>query len=556
MKNRKFLLLPLLALFLTGCGFSPFDLLSNLFGDSSEYYSRDDSYYNPSTSYSEIVNESISVISKDDSYVPKKENIDATYKDLCSHLIYSTDSMPSEGTVNVLVIPVWFTDSTEHISTSGSTLTKKNKDQVRVDIRNAFFGDENADDVSWKSVKSYYHDASYGKLNIEGVVTGWYNTNNSVTKYSTSDSTIRLTKDAVTWAKNTYASQIDFKAYDADNNGYLDCVCLIYGYHNSSYKAGGWGGRPSRGNDNLWAYTYWVQEKTLNSKTNPGVNTFLWASYDFMYAEYSGGTNTDEGKVDAHTYIHEMGHCMGLEDYYDYSGKTCPAGAFTMQDYNVGGHDPYSRMALGWVNPYVPTGDCEITINSFNSSGDIILLSPNFANSAFDEYVLLELYTPDGLNDFDSDTDWQRGYPTGSRKSGIRIWHVDSRLLEYKTYPRSEDEGYEISRTLNKNYYYHLGLSNTTYAQGSESYTSISPSLRQYSLLYLVRNSTTKRYPAGEKDYFKDVDLFKQGDTFSLGEFSGQFVNTDKLDNGLVLPFNITVKSLSDTSATITIEMD
>ena len=168
----------------------------------------------------------------------------------------------------------------------------------------------------------------------------------------------------------------------------------------------------------------------------------------------------------------------------------------------------------------------------------------------------MELYTPDGLNDFDSDTDWQRGYPTGSRKSGIRIWHVDSRLLEYKTYPRSEDEGYEISRTLNKNYYYHLGLSNTTYAQGSESYTSISPALRQYSILYLVRNSTTKRYPAGEKDYFKEADLFKQGDTFSLGEFSGQFVNADKLDNGLVLPFNITVKSLTDTSATITIEMD
>ena len=52
--------------------------------------------------------------------------------------------------------------------------------------------------------------------------------------------------------------------------------------------------------------------------------------------------------VDSHTFRHESGHIFGLEDLYDYSGNYLPMGGFTLQVNNLGDHDPYSRLALGW----------------------------------------------------------------------------------------------------------------------------------------------------------------------------------------------------------------
>ena len=73
---------------------------------------------------------------------------------------------------------------------------------------------------------------------------------------------------------------------------------------------------------NLWAYCYWTDNDA--NKNAPTSNVFFWASYDFMYPEYAGGANTTPGLPDAHTYIHELGHCMGLEDYYDYNNNYYP----------------------------------------------------------------------------------------------------------------------------------------------------------------------------------------------------------------------------------------
>ena len=65
----------------------------------------------------------------------------------------------------------------------------------------------------------------------------------------------------------------------------------------------------------------------------------------------------------------------------------------------------------------------------------MILLSPspNSSNSPFDEYLLLEYYTPTGLNKFDCDYSYHYpyDYPQGPKASGIRVWHVDARLAKY-----------------------------------------------------------------------------------------------------------------------------
>ena len=126
-----------------------------------------------------------------------------------------------------------------------------------------------------------------------------------------------------------------------------------------------------------------------------------------------GNGDTRYCNVDAHTFIHEMGHVLGLQDYYDYDGIGTAVGGFTMQDNNVGGHDPYSVIAYGWAQPYIPTNTVTLTINDFQSSHDVVLLANHTVNSPFDEYLLVELYTPTGLNKFDTDYRYKYYYPQG-----------------------------------------------------------------------------------------------------------------------------------------------
>ena len=58
-----------------------------------------------------------------------------------------------------------------------------------------------------------------------------------------------------------------------------------------------------------------------------------------------------------------------------------------MQDMSFGGHDAYSKLAIGWEKPYVfdasdySVGDeFEIDISDSQSSGDLIMLTPKFAS--------------------------------------------------------------------------------------------------------------------------------------------------------------------------------
>jgi len=359
-----------------------------------------------------------------------KTTLDCTYEDYNANNIYPIDGSPSVGTTKLLIIPVWFTNSNTYITNA----TKKAN--VLSDIQAAYLG--TTSQTGWHSVKSFYETESQNQLSLTATVSSWYECGQPSTSYYSdttgSNNTISLVKTASDWyfANHPNESRTD---YDCNDNGYLDGVMLIY-------AAPDYDALNNNNASNLWAYCYWLQEENNYSLISPGPNVFFWASYDFMYNSTKSllrtGTNYGSGdtshcSVDAHTYIHEMGHVFGLEDYYDYSGQYTPAGGFSMQDYNVGGHDPFSVMALGWASPYIPMESCSITINDFQSSHDLILLTPswNSYDSPFDEYLLLELYTPTGLNEFDSDYSYTGNYPQGPSVSGLRLWHVDAHLTTY-----------------------------------------------------------------------------------------------------------------------------
>ena len=489
-----------------------------------------------------------------------------TYNDYIKNNVYPLSSTPTVGKANLLVIPIWFNDSATFIN-------QDKKGNVRDDIEKAYFGKNT--DTGWRSVKSYYEEESHGKLTLKGTVSNWYLPNKSYQIYKSDPDhslTTSLVKEASDWFFSTDNPSAKRADYDCDKDGYLDGVILIYAAPDYSIYGGS-------GSSNLWAYCYWIQNPDVKNNITPGANVFFWASYDFMYGknkaatrtgnnQYADGDTSNNVEVDAHTYIHEMGHMFGLEDYYDYSNyEYHPAGGFSMQDHNVGSHDPFSVFALGWGKAYVPVASAEINLKPFVTSGEMIVLSSNWNayDSPFDEYLILEYYTNEGLNYFDSVHPYMEGvkqYPTGSQQSGIRLWHVDARLL-YKSSTNAFD-------TLNANKITTdpkisgnkvTGLLTDNYNDGTISMESLSPLANRnpendhYSdlkLLELVRNSTTLSYLKTKED-LKSLDLFKTGDTFSMSKYARQFVNGNKLNNGSSLGFSFTINALNDGYASISV---
>jgi len=485
------------------------------------------------------ISASCSVTVKDEEGTITKSKLKYTYEDYIKYNASQISSCPLEDNPKLLIIPIWFTDSTNFIDTS-------KKETVREDIRKTYVGTN--EETGWRSVKTFYEEESKGTMSLDATVSSWYSCGDSYTKYTSKttgrSNTRNLVSKATTWYFTNNPS--DSKSnYDTDDNGYLDGVMLIYG----APDYGTYGGSS---NSNLWAYCFWLQTEA-GTVSAPEPNVFFWASYDFMYGSNAtsrtgksyGGGDTTYCNLDTHTYIHEMGHVLGLEDYYDYSEQYNPAGGFSMQDANVGGHDPYSVMAYGWADPYIPTESMEITINDFQSSHDLILLSDHAVDSPFDEYLLLELYTPTGLNKFDSDHQYSSRYPQGPSVPGIRLWHIDARLTNYLG---GEDFSTSLTTNPKTNYVTHA-MSNT---YDDEDYGSpLGEDYYDYNILQLIRNSSTIDYHPTSN--LSESSLFKTGSSFNMSTYSKQFVKGTTLNNGKALGWSFSVQGIADNQAVISL---
>lgn len=468
---------------------------------------------------------------------PEMEKTELKYKysDMTANSSRNPSSTPSIGDPNLLILPVYFSDSSDFIP-------EAKKQDVLNDINTAFFGTK--DEIGYDSVSSYYTTLSQGKCNLKGTVSEWIDVENSYLDFCVDEnSTMTFCQSLV--EKYFTKTNDDRKKYDLDKNGVLDGVVLVYAvpdYNNiirgSTYT-------------NFWAYTNWIKNPKKNVDS-PVLSNFIWASYDFMYSKraassrignyYGGGDNT-ACSLDTHVYIHEMGHMFGLADYYDYSRKYSPAGGFSMQDCNIGSHDPYSCMALGWASPYIPSESCSITLNTFQSSRDCIILSNkwNSIDSPFDEYLVVEFYSPDGLNKYDHDHSYEGIRPTGPDECGIRLWHVDARLL-YGT--MNDANKFTCDPTIKSNDVAHM-MSNTYGGGETKAYTSpLGSAYTKYNLLQLIRNEETETYqPVNDFDKFS---LFKNGSKFSMSTFSRQFPITGKLNQNTVLGWTFTVEISGD----------
>ncbi len=342
----------------------------------------------------------------------KIENVNYTYYNLGNdNEFFTWKYINSIGNQKVLVIPV-------EIGEYAQVAT----DETLEMIDEVMFGDPNDNKLYWESLSSFYYKSSYGKLSISGEVTNYMDYGYTLDTFKTPmEDEDRDPLQALFDKFDLFLASegIDSNDYDSDNDGYVDMVFFIYCCEHS------------KGNNDI-DENYWAYCTSADFEPNfstPTLNNYIWASYDFMFDYFNYDIMK---KLDAHTYIHEYGHAMGLDDYYNSSSDNDDdndaVGSNIMMASNICDHDAYSKFSLGWINPYVVTGDTSLTINPITTSGDAIVLPiGDFEDNAFAQYIIFEYYTPNGLNEKDVNTIYNG--VRGNNGSGIRAFYVDSRVF-------------------------------------------------------------------------------------------------------------------------------
>lgn len=403
--------------------------------------------------------------------------------------------LPSTGTYHALVIPVQFT---------GDSFTE----QELSDLRKAFNGTES--ETGWESVTTYYKKSSYNKLNltfdIKEPVTASHNSS-YYASYSSNNTTGSdlLLKEAL----EAYDGTIDYNDYDHNNDGCIDAVYLIYSapvdYTNADF---------------YWAYVTWYPGEEAYDDIYGYY--YLFAGVDFIYESTSKDRSSGYERIDgltlnASTFIHESGHLLGLDDYYDYyenTGSDEGLGGADMMDYTVGDQNVYSKTMLGWVTPTVVNETKTIELTPSESSGECILIPLDFDNSYFSEYLLIDLYTATGLNKLHAEAD--NSYLYGGAKFGVRIYHVSS----------------SIDNPYSDEYY---------------SFTDNNNSVSKNALIKLVEADGDRKFSSSRSGLAEADDLWKTGQKLST-VFPSYTRNDGKTVN-----FDIEIVSVSATQATITV---
>jgi len=425
--------------------------------------------------------------------------------------------MPSKGDVPLLIVPVVI-PTYEELATCAtySAITK------------AFNG--SSSDLNFESVHSYYYKSSYGQLDLHTTITDYYYLSTDSDKFnilsSIEDATNQsqlvcdLGQDCLNWAEKTY--NLDLTEYDYDKNGTIDGIWMVYIHPYTS-----------RGSL-YWAFSGYAS--TTPNIEKPTVSNYGWIGYEFILGEYSYDydNNPDVG-CDAHVVIHETGHMLGLNDYYDTNkineeaNLNNPLGNIDIMASDIGDQNPYSKMMLGWIKPYIVYGNADISLKTFQSKDQVILIPDDnkdlssftklengkYQINIFDEYLVLDYYTKKGLNEQD--------YPSYNVKtptdSGLRIYHTDARLAkvsqENGTYiPTLLDDPSSCLSYEGKDLY--RVITNTLY----ETFTTSDEN--KFDEIRWISTNKTKMYAntSLENRIFTNVN-----DTFKIESDNPQFIN-------------------------------
>lgn len=333
--------------------------------------------------------------------------------------------LPTTGEFDVLVIPVELKNHPFE-STYFNTL-----DTV-------FNG--TSEQTGWESVSSFYEKSSFGQLKLNFDISAKYTTaqnsgyyedieDDQYGEYYGDEYLTKETLDAVD-------QYIDFTKYDYNNDNVIDAVIFVYSIDYYQYEHDLW-----------WAWVYTNENE--HKYDNKEFGYYMWVGYHFQEEQLG------DVLYNAETYIHELGHLFGLDDYYPYEGEYDYGylGSFDMMDHNAGDHGPLNKLILGWIEPLFveEKGNYQVNLDSYalyEQGLDQVLIIPNNANSfdqvyGYSEYLVVMYYKPTGL--YEGHLNEKQWYDLPD-ESGLVIYHVNAKT---KTSEQTYWEIFEYNNELN-----------------------------------------------------------------------------------------------------------
>ena len=442
---------------------------------------------------------------------------------------------PSLGEQKILIVPVRL---------AGSTSYEWNQAELDA-VEEATFSYDRFD-----SLASYYYRASNGRLHLTGEVAGTMD-NMFESSYTESylmgdmdgSRLLALFEECLDWL---YNQDIDLDSYDSDDDGHIDSIHFFV----------------DGGGNADWQSSLWPHMATLAMEPGP-LDQPTIMSYSLSNLGFLGSS--------AIATIHEQGHIYGIEDYYDYSGYIDCLGGFDMQDMNMGDWNSFSKMSLGWVDPIylnLELGEeIEVELTPASLGGSPLLLATDWNGTAYDEYVLVELFSKYGNNEISWD-EYSSSYGDLG-DGGIRLYHVDARLasrLDSSGLLSYVDDSFLLqSAETREGTSYQVGHNNSFYGSDYASPNISADRLTGVSAYYLLNviqkgNVNTFCDAYSRDKYLSEDDLFETGDSFSMEGTLGTeaygdefFRNGDRFNNGDEFPYVLNFLEVTPTGATINV---
>ena len=264
--------------------------------------------------------------------------------------------------------------------------------------------------MSYKGVRGYFKDCSYGLFTPAFDVVGPVKLPKPQTYYGVGNDNIT---DLMTDACNAVDNEVDFSQYDANGDGMVDLVYIIYAGHSANY----------RGNTST---DIWPKSgTTIISKTFDGKSIRRYG----VSNELAGRENKKKEKETINgigLFCHEFSHTLGLPDIYAYKTDAEDQNDQGMELWDLmdggtevqGGRVPspylaWEREAMGWMSIDTLTTDCHIAnLKTIDNGGKAYkILNPSASN----EYIVLQSIQKGG---------WYQGWGNGSYPKGLLVYRV------------------------------------------------------------------------------------------------------------------------------------
>ena len=281
----------------------------------------------------------------------------------------------------------------------------------------------NAEDRNTGSVKRYFSDMSGGKFKPQFDLYGPITMPKNVAYYGEGSSSMERYRELVSEACTMMDDSLDFSKYDADKDGNVDLVYIIYA---------GYGESVSGIESTLWpkAFVCGTDIKKDGKYVRlAGISNELNGRPDGNYNSKSGLLINGVG-----LFCHEFSHCMGLPDFYptvspqwttangkkdfdayDNQGMedwdVMDNGIYLYNGYSPTAYTAWEREKMGWLTIETLTKEGKVELKSIDEGGKAYRIK-NDKNTSGNEYYIVENIQAKG---------WNKKLPA----SGMMVSHVE-----------------------------------------------------------------------------------------------------------------------------------